>query len=676
MQRFWWFVGVVLLTTGSAWGAADKNKSPSPQEDLLAARQAFNDRDLAALNEASTRLHDANYILAPYVDYWAFLLRLDAASKDEVRDFLSRNEEFPFVDRVRIEWLKKLGRRGDWATFLDELPRVTGDDAALNCYTAQARAASGEKTALVAARPLWFTSNALPDGCDALFKAMIKTGALTTEDIWQRVRLTLSEGKVSTAKSVAEFLPQMDNADFKLFDAVYDNPQRVLEKKSITTKTRFGRELNMYAVERVSRTQPDLALAQWQKLKSGYSDQDQQYMWGRMALSSAKRHDARALAWYDNAQDVDLTRDQIAWKARAALRVKNWDMLMSVIDAMPAAMRDEQPWQYWYGRALKEKGKLVQANKLWLPLSRNRTFYGLLAEEELGDTISMPTSTYKATTKDIKAMREIPGIQRALALNQLDMRWEARSEWSKVIKQLDDKQLIAAAEVAFREEWYDVAINTADKTTATHDFMMRYPTPYRDVMEIYVRENDLDAAWVYGLIRQESRFMSAARSSAGASGLMQLMPATAKWVAKQLGIKSYKANMVTQLDTNIQFGTHYLRHVLDNASDQALMATAAYNAGPGRATAWAEKEPLEGAIYAETIPFNETRDYVQKVMSNAHFYSYRLGTQTKTIKQRLGTIARGGATPDATQVEEKEKTEEKVKLEEKAKPEEKVKLEE
>ncbi|MDR2876295.1 MAG: transglycosylase SLT domain-containing protein [Methylobacillus sp.] len=611
----------------------------------MSARQAFNERDLAALNQTSQRLHDADYILAPYVDYWAFLLRLDAASTEETRDFLARNEAFPFSDRVRIEWLKKLGKRGDWATFLDELPRVTSDDAAVSCYAAQARAATGEKTALVAARPLWFTPNALPDSCDALFSAMLKSGALTTDDIWQRVRLALVDGKVSTAKAVAEFLPQIDNADLKLFDAAYENPQRVLEKKTIATKTRLGRELNMYAVERVSRTQPDLALAQWQKLKSAYTDQDQQYMWGRMALSAARRHDARALAWFDNAQDADLSRDQFAWKARAALRVKNWDAVMGVIDAMPAPMRDEQPWQYWYGRALKEKGKLVQANKLWLPLSRNRTFYGLLAEDELGDTISAPTPTYKATAKDIKTMQEMPGIQRALALNRLDMRWEARSEWSKVIKQLDDKQLIAAAEVAFREEWYDVAINTADKTKATHDFMMRYPTPYRDIMETYVRENDLDAAWVYGLIRQESRFMSAAKSSAGASGLMQLMPATAKWVAKQLGIKSYKANMVTQLDTNIQFGTHYLRHVLDTASGQALMATAAYNAGPGRAVAWAEKEPLEGAIYAETIPFNETRDYVQKVMSNAHFYSYRLGTQTKTIKQRLGMIAKGGVDP-------------------------------
>jgi soluble lytic murein transglycosylase len=376
-----------------------------------------------------------------------------------------------------------------------------------------------------------------------------------------------------------------------------------------------------------------------------------------MALHAARRHDPLTLDWYGYAEGTPLNRDQIAWKARAALRVKQWETVQETIDAMPRDMREEQAWQYWYGRALKEKGLIVAANKILLPLSRERTYYGLLAEEELGEIIGAPPESYKATQEDIRAAQSIPGIQRALELQRLDMRWESRSEWARVVKILDDRQLIAAAEVAFREEWYDIAINTAEKTRLTHDFAMRYPTPYREVMQNYVRENGLDEAWVYGLIRQESRFISYARSGVGARGLMQVMPATAKWIAKRMGMDGYNHGMINELDTNIQFGTHYLRYALDKMGGQTLMATAAYNAGPSRALRWAPADPMEGAIYAETIPFSETRNYVQKVMSNAYFYAHRLGGQVQTVKQRLGLIAgRTTATtavaPEASQAEE------------------------
>jgi soluble lytic murein transglycosylase len=213
---------------------------------------------------------------------------------------------------------------------------------------------------------------------------------------------------------------------------------------------------------------------------------------------------------------------------------------------------------------------------------------------------------------------------------------------------LDDKHLIAAAEFAFRQEWYDLAINTADKTQLTHDFALRYPTPFRDQMKNYAKANQLDEAWVYGLVRQESRFINESRSGVGAAGLMQLMPATARWIAKKIGFGQYQTDMIHALDTNIQFGTYYLRHILEVTNGQTVMATAAYNAGPGRAKRWVSDKPLEGAVYIETIPFLETRDYVKKVMSNAQYYAQRLGTQMQSIKQRLGTVSSVNSGNDAT----------------------------
>jgi soluble lytic murein transglycosylase len=635
MLRACLIIGFALVASSPAW-------ADSSQDFFVAARDAYKARDEAALTESLSRLQAENYALAPYVDYWRTLLRLEQAEAAEVRSFLARYSDFPFSERIRAEWLKKLAKRQEWPLFFEEQPLLSLEDTAVSCQALVGRTIQGDEGALAQGKPLWLNPADQPSECDALFDRMVKSGVLTADDIWARVRLALEQGKISVAKGALKRLPQFDTANLKLLDKAYENPQRVLEKKIFTSKTRLGRELNLYALERVSRSQPELALELWQDIRVAYPQTDQQYLWARMALHAARRHDPRALEWYDKAGDAALVPEQVAWKARAALRAKRWDALLKTIATMPSEMQQEPVWRYWNGRALKEKGQIVAANALLLPLARERTYYGLLAEEEVGEIISAPPLSYTAGKEEVQAVRNLSGVQRALELHRLDMRWESRNEWAWAMRSLNDKQLIAAAEVAFREEWYDIAINTAEKTTLTHDFAMRYPTPYREKMQAYVRENDLDEAWVYGLIRQESRFISYARSGVGAAGLMQVMPATAKWIAKRMGLDDYHHGMINQLDTNIQFGTHYLRYALDQMDGQSLMATAAYNAGPGRARKWATEQPLEGAIYAETIPFSETRNYVQKVMGNAYFYAHRLGTRMQTLKQRLGMVAYGG----------------------------------
>ena len=626
------FVYSLLLFSSQAWALSN-------DELFAGAREAYKVRDDLALAEYTRQLQGQNYILAPYADYWLMLLRLSQADNQTVQAFLERYPDLPFADRVRGEWLKQLGKRQDWQTFIDEYLHFQREDAAVSCYAIEARVSMGETEALASGKPLWHAAGEPPATCTSLFDRMQKAGVLTDEDIWQRFRLALIEGKFALAKVIVQRIPKFETANLKLIDSVNSNPSRVIEKKTISLKTRYGRELNLYALERVSRSQLDVALKHWPALQSSYESADRNYVWARFALYAARKHDPSALEYYARGKDAAMDKEQMAWKARAALRIRDWPGLQSAIMEMPVNQQQESVWRYWKARALKEQQQIPQANAIFVPLSHERSYYGLLAEEELGPVMGEPPSFYKASEEDIKEVAAMPGIKRSIELQRVDLRWESRAEWALATKDFDDRQMISAAEIAARQEWYDLAIITADKTRFTHDYTLRYPTPYRELVKGFSREQNLDEAWVYGLARQESRFIIQARSGVGAAGLMQVMPATAKWIAKRMGLDSYHNGMIHQLETNIQLGTYYMRHVLDQMGGQALMATAAYNAGPGRAKRWAGAQPLEGAIYAETIPFSETRNYVQKVMANAYFYASRLGTKVQSVKQRLGTVA-------------------------------------
>jgi soluble lytic murein transglycosylase len=318
-------------------------------------------------------------------------------------------------------------------------------------------------------------------------------------------------------------------------------------------------------------------------------------------------------------------------------------LVLKAISAMSTKQQQESAWRYWKARALKETGELVESNAIFTKLSVERHYYGLLAAEELEGVMSNQSIDYKVTDNEVTAIASQPEIKRAIELQRLDMRWEAKAEWVWATRNYEDKQLLAAAEYAMRLKWYDVAISTADNTKQIHNFNLRYPTPYSDLFHKSSNEVGLDEAWVYGITRQESRFMHYAKSGVGAAGLMQIMPATARWVARRIGINSYNNSMIHDLNTNIEFGTYYLRYTLDLMGGQAVLATAGYNAGPGRAKRWQSTQPLEAAIYIESIPFNETRTYVQKVMANAQIYAPRLlgennAVKIQTLKSRLGII--------------------------------------
>lgn len=266
-------------------------------------------------------------------------------------------------------------------------------------------------------------------------------------------------------------------------------------------------------------------------------------------------------------------------------------------------------------------------------------FYGLLAAEELGRPFAPPLKGGAITAADLRQAESDLGLQRALALFRLDMRTEGVREWNWSLRNQTEAFTLAAARIALDAGIYDRAINTAERGNPNGNFEMRFLTPYRQLIEPQVRGQGLDLSWVYGLMRQESRFVVPARSSSGAQGLMQVMPATGKWVAAKIGMRGYHPGLLSDPDTNVQLGTSYMRMILEDLDNHPVLASAGYNAGPSRAKRWRDAKPLEGAIYAETIPFDETRDYVKKVMTNTVIYAAMLEGRPQSLKTRLGTIA-------------------------------------
>ena len=448
------------------------------------------------------------------------------------------------------------------------------------------------------------------------------------------------------------FLPGGAPITLKQLEAIAEKPQRHLEHLPANFATsRSGRELALFAWQRLARSEPLIAAKHLQKRQEKLPAGDRAYAWGQIAWQGAQRHLPEALSWYALAgrdKDSRLSTEQMAWQARAALRAHDWSMVRQAISQMPDDMAEQPVWIYWRGRALTEQGRQDEATALYRKISGQPNFYGNLADEELGHTIALPPRASPLTRDELASIQVQPGLKRALALFRLGMRLEGVREWNWTLRDMDDRQLLAAADLARRNGIYDRAIYAADRTQGQHDYALRYPAPFADEVLPHAHRVALDSGWVYGLMRQESRFVVGAQSGVGAKGLMQLMPKTAEWVAKKIGMKDYHPSQVTVTDTNVALGTHYLRMVLADLDNHPVLASAAYNAGPGRARRWRADQPLEGAIYAETIPFEETRDYVKKVMSNAVYYAALFENRPQSLKQRLGTVA--ARKPDASRV--------------------------
>lgn len=607
--------------------------------DFSAAQEAFRNNDAVKLERIAQRLKKSP--LEVYVSYYQLRLDLGNTAPSLVKSFLSRSEDTPVIDRLRGEWLKLLGKEQQWELFDSEYPRLLNEDTELACYALQSRRRSQEQAALRETRGLWFNGKDQPEGCSVLFESALFANIISEQDILRRLRLALEAGNVSLAQKLADRLGGNYAELSSVLKSAAADPDRFLDKLTLDSTNDSQRIAALFALQRLAKQSPELAAKRWANISAYFPATERQYYFGWLAYEAARNHDGRALQWYKEAANTQLNEQQSAWRVRTALRAQDWPEVLESISAMNSQQQREAAWVYWKARALRELNKPVEARSLLAMLSGEIHFYGQLAGDELSDSpvLSETIVTYKPDQQAIDAMLELPGIQRTLALYRAGSFNDALEEWRWLLRNFNDRELLTAAEIARRNKMYDRAIGAADRTVSVHDFSLRYLAPYRDVLKTHIREHGLEEAWVYGLMRQESRFASSAKSEVGAAGLMQIMPATARWVADRLGLKSYHNKLIHQHDTNLRLGTYYMKAILSQFEGNSVLASAAYNAGPRRADEWRSDQPLEGAIYTETIPFEETRDYVKKVMSNTAYYAIQFNAPPRSLRQRMGIVA-------------------------------------
>ncbi len=633
-------LGLVILAGVSARAVAQS----SSDTDILAARDAAARGQWKALEGYRTRVQ--GNLLEAYPTYWLLAGNVERSDPREVQAFLARYPDSPLAEGLRREWLKALGAAGSWELFRAEYPRVVGDDVEIACYSFQERQARGDGEAAGEVRALFVSGREAGPACEPVFAAAVAAKSITEAEVWDRLRKLLAAGNLREARRANALIAlRASVVEKSLEHCAADSGGFLARERLGKHPSRASQETLVFAIERLARSKPDDAAERLAAMAQRLPADAVRFAWGQVAWQAALVHHPRALEWYALAAGAPLTDVQVAWKARAALRVGDWKEVLASVQALSAEESREPNWRYWRARALRNLGAPEAADALLKALAPHPSFYGLLAAEELGIANAPEwTGGWRPGEADLERVRSLDGIRRALALYRLGLDNEALREWQWAIRSLDDRSLLAAAEVARLAHEPDRAIGTADRTVQIHDFAQRFPMPHREALAAAARQWDLDEAMVYGIVRQESRFMPEARSRVGATGLMQLMPATARWVARQIALAPFKQEMLVRPEVNLQMGTYYFKRVLNDLG-HPMLATAAYNAGPGRARRWRDERALEGAIYAETIPFNETREYVKKVFANAWFYRHRLTGKTASMRELLGTVPGRSAQP-------------------------------
>lgn len=578
----------------------------------------------------------SGYPLYIYYRYNDLKRRLHTLPRDEIAAFLSDYPDSYLGSRLRKSWLQLLVKRQRWAALIDFYQPQA--DAEIECHYLSARVKRGDRDGLEeAAERLWLSGQSRPDACDPVFAELYRSPRMTDELIWQRMRLAMDARRPGLARFVAKQLKGSAYTQAaELWQQAYGNPQRVLNKPPATDSA-LNREVLLFAVQRLARRQVLAAKNAYQKIKPRYqfSAADDGQVARAVAIAAAKNDHRLRLTLLDQVPASHADTKVQHYRLRDGLAARAWPQIARWTSEAAAEGTNELRWRYWRAHALKALDQTGEASALFETLANERDYYGFLAADHIDRPYQFNFIATEPTADEEQAMHQRPGVVRARELFMLGKKLQARREWYFELNRMSNREMQVAAVLATRWQWHDSAIAAMGRAKAYDDLAVRFPLLHTGLAERFAKKRGLDASRILAITRSESAFVVDAKSSAGALGLMQLMPATARETARRIGFRLKSTQALFQPTTNITLGSAYLAQMIKRYNNDFALAAAAYNAGPHRVRQWRPQSCTPAVIWIDTIPFSETRRYVRRALFYAAVYERRMQQDVKRLNKVL-----------------------------------------
>lgn len=637
------FIFVLTIFVGIPRVQAE-NTPPS----IVEQRQAYRDALRALRNNQIwkyklLRKSLDEYILLGQLDYAYYKNRISTTPVLTLQKYLLENHYSVSSEYLRQRWLHHLAKKGKWDLFLKEFGDFVKDKR-LFCYRLNRllRRPDQDQAALMAqVEELWMTGKRLPAACRPVFQIWRRAGHMTRDLIFARIKLVMQRRRLSFARELSYYLAAPDRKWVKRWIRMHRRPSQELAKINYPVDTPVARMIVKHGIVRMAHRDPIAAMESWQSIKKSHRffGEDENYVLRNVGILAAKRHLPQAVDWLSAVSADEDDRDLYRWRIKAALRDGDWQTAKQFVAALKEEEQKKPQWRYWQARIAEESEPEAGARNLYTDLARERNYYGFMAADRVGVPYSMQHRSVEVNPEELSDMLDRPEIQVAHELFNIGQIVDARRQWYWIIRHMNKRELQIAAVVSHQWGWYDRALFTVSKSGHMDDLDLRFPVLYRDKVESNARRSGVDTGWIYGVMRQESAFVSDARSTAGALGLMQLLPRTGRATARRLKLNIRSRRAILNVDNNLRLGTHYLKTVLRRHGGNQVVATAAYNAGSHRVKRWLpENEPMPADIWVDTIPFNETRNYVKNVLGFTAIYEHRLELTPTPLQDRMKTV--------------------------------------
>ncbi len=631
------YLARLLILVLATAGFAEDNALDNPQLRLDAQRAAFRNAYAHAEHGEESQVAEhldllADYILLPDLEAALIRTNLRKVSDYRVETFLATHKHLPVATEIRNKWLAELARKQRWKKYLEIYVADHSITRRCNWFTARiaARKTRGLADEIL---PLWMVGKSQPEACDLAFKYLGEIGYLTESRKRKRLAMAIEERNFSLARFLAEGLDWQDREWVASWQRMHSNPAKALANPERFKNNSVERELILYGFKRLARQDPLYTANAWLDFRTrfDFTPAERNKISREIGLRAARKHLPESAALLAAVPASARNTDVRQWQVRTALRNHDWPAVFNYISDLPGAERDRKMWRYWRGRALQEQGQTEAANAVFRGLARERDYYGFLAADQVGLPYQFDHQPIEQDPVLLEALAGRTELIRARELFMVGQFGRARSEWNAAIGRLSRAEQSQAAILAHRWGWPSRAIATASSGAMLDDLEIRFPTPYRDLFETKTDEASIAFAWAYGIARSESLFMPDVSSSAGALGLMQLMPATGRQVARRARIRYVNRMSLLDPETNITLGTRYLGRMYERFAGNQVLATAAYNAGPHRVDRWLPDDgQVIADVWVDTIPFTETRRYVRRVLSSQVIFTWRLtGSQQR-----------------------------------------------